>query len=1371
MLSQDPVLKQKNLKQDDMLTRHQHTNNNEPVPKGTSVTQRFSSEQYRLHEKIGQGGFGQVYKATQLNTGQTVAIKFLTLDSDSDEQRQQRNIERFHRETSLCSRLQHPNIVRLLDKGVCDQDLVYAVFEYVEGQSLKDILEIQGPLAPSDAANIMAQVLDALAHAHSQGVIHRDLKPANIMLTKSGARDHAKILDFGIGTLTNDERKQDFKTLTLTHESLGTPSYSAPEQLRGELPTVKSDLYVWGLVFIECLTGHPAITGTTLASIFHKQLSQSNVPMPVSIAGHPLAGLLQRVLNKHTQERAGDAAGLYDRLSQINVSSLVNIPREPSVERVAELANAPTMVDFQETQVNSHHAFNTGRTERKQISALCVTLNMMVSSSEADDSGSVDHEVIDALHRDQKAQCIDIAVRYGAHHVGTLGDTLLFYFGYPSVSDNDSRLCARTALEISSSLHQRNALLKSKQGVEVQVKMGMHTGLVTCYAGSGSPEGDTANVAMELARVASPFQVLSSETSQQILDNYLEFSTCDARPLGVGRKTTGLYRLLGERSVEAFGFLRGKRSNVEFIGREKELAGLYRILKQGGSAAHVYGEAGIGKSRLVFELRDRAQNYRHYIAQALPEHQFNALHPVLSVIKHKYALDSLTPSQAVARMRDQLSGKDQNVSLALLCTWLHLPIHKGVDLTAVSADVQKTLLFNALTELLLAKEIDGPETPALFIFEDMHWSDPTSVEFLASFLQHPLFQSTGCVLISTSRQPCPDPLVTSFDLVLPVEGLDQQKTTAFIKTLFNQQNVAPGVVDLVINRTDGIPLFIEELVNMLLSRKLVDHLNGAFDFVSPEHVKEVPGTLLESLQQKLDCLVSAKDTAQLAATIGREFDYPLLVACSPKSEEEVQADLNELVNHELIVRRRQVSGDSYVFKHALVRDAAYEAMGKQQRVASHSLIAHQLETRLPQLPEAKRDSIARHFAQAECYSKAVEYGLQVMEALSELASNVEALSFGNEVECWIKQLQASLNKDRYLLRFFNLVLPTELAVNSYTSELALQWNESIKHILEEKVADKNASSDLWAEEPQLCQSLKERSEFLDFLSLHHSSRYPEAKALGEKLLARYESTEGRCDYLIPVLCFLSQNYQFEGDFHKSISSFERTIALYEDNTYPVFMEADNDFKPYCLGMLSLSYLHIGELDKAIDTAHQAVALSVVDKFPVSCVASHIFYALCLSFNGDEERVIQVCNDYYQYFYDEQNPTFYTVYIDILLETARGNLEEAKKRVLDLCNSDYDFATGWYMHFIAKKLMANNNTDDAVALMELSLEKSTNNGEVAAIPIVKNALALALFKQGNQASPRVISLLNESLELARQQRAYLFVQESEALLASMTEVVE
>lgn len=967
------------------------------------IVQRFDTPSYVLCEKIGEGGFGRVYRAKQVNTNQIVAIKFMSVGHDLDDKTKKRYIERFEREALLCSRLQHPNIVRLLDKGQCN-GLFYAVYEYVEGQTLKQYLCESGSINPPVAAQIMTQVLDALAHAHKQGVIHRDIKPTNIMLTKAGAKTHAKVLDFGIGTLALEARHHDHKSLTLTQEALGTPAYSAPEQLRGEPPTAKTDIYVWGLVFIECLTGRPAISGTSLASIFHKQLSQTNVPLPAALAGHPVSAILRRVLHKKASERIASALDVYSELSRLNFSTLVgDISASVTQAQSFQTSNIPAVDDI--TQFTNADALQTGLTERKQITALCMTLRISASSE-----SHVDIEVANALHRDQLAECVDIAVRFGGTHIATMAESLLFYFGYPLTSDNDSRLCARTALEVTSQINKRNSLLKQTQGLETQIKMGMSTGMVTIHA-EAPPEGETVNIATQLAQLADANQILTTDNSKKLLESYLKFQTQPSRQVGLSNQPQPTYLLTAERQVEAFGFLRRNKNNHGLIGRDQELDSLIKMLPGGKKrhdtqqkCAHIYGEAGIGKSRLIFELRIHAQGLNHYVAQCLPEYKNSALYPVFNIIRQKYSLNEQTPHAAVEILRRAL-GKSENITsedaLTILCSWLAYPLPKDMAAAVHSPDVQKQILFDALIALLVeCNTCDSPQSN-LVLIEDIHWADPTSLEFVSKLMEDKRFVDSNDVFISTSRSALPPSWqvqdIKSFELA----KLDRKKTDEFVQMLFNNTALSPDLFDTVTTRTDGIPLFIEELVDMLKQKELVKYQNGVTYFIDQTVIDEIPSSLRDSLQQKLDSLVYAKETAQLAATFGREFEYDLLVAVSDSREEQLQMDLQELLNVELIYKQRKVGGDSYLFKHALVRDVAYESMLPQARIKGHAKIAALLE----QIAHPEKIALlAHHFFYAEQHKKSIEYGLIATNKLLSESAYKEANEIIIQAQQSVRQL-------------------------------------------------------------------------------------------------------------------------------------------------------------------------------------------------------------------------------------------------------------------------------------------------------------------------------------------------------------------------------
>jgi serine/threonine protein kinase len=216
---------------------------------------------YEILSELGAGTFGRVYKARQLSTSQEVAIKVLRLLTADGSADVRLHTDRFRREMRLCGELAHPHIVRLIDSGESEEGILYTVFEFVPGATLKAVIAQEGKLSLRETVHLMGQVLDALSCAHARGVVHRDLKPENIMVTKTGVRRNALILDFGLGGLAREVRDWELPRITATQEMMGTPCYAAPEQLRGEPPSTRSDLYSWGLIFLECLTGELAVSG------------------------------------------------------------------------------------------------------------------------------------------------------------------------------------------------------------------------------------------------------------------------------------------------------------------------------------------------------------------------------------------------------------------------------------------------------------------------------------------------------------------------------------------------------------------------------------------------------------------------------------------------------------------------------------------------------------------------------------------------------------------------------------------------------------------------------------------------------------------------------------------------------------------------------------------------------------------------------------------------------------------------------------------------------------------------------------------------------------------------------------------------------
>jgi serine/threonine protein kinase len=275
---------------------------------------------YEVMDILGEGGFGVVYKARQLATDQLVAVKVLVPTKITNVQRTTIEMRRFEREIRLVAQLQHPNIVRLLDAGRLRDGRLYMALEFIHGEELSDVLDREGRLEPFEAKFLMLQVLDALTAAHGKGIIHRDLKPQNIMITRQGARRNAMVVDFGIGTLIEHARGEDMAALTATGQILGTPSYMAPEQLRGVL-TPQSDIYAWGLVFYECLTGRRAVYAPSVYEVIHEQMSDRPVPIHPALLDTDIGRLIFYATIKDLSARYPSVEVLHQVLERCNTET------------------------------------------------------------------------------------------------------------------------------------------------------------------------------------------------------------------------------------------------------------------------------------------------------------------------------------------------------------------------------------------------------------------------------------------------------------------------------------------------------------------------------------------------------------------------------------------------------------------------------------------------------------------------------------------------------------------------------------------------------------------------------------------------------------------------------------------------------------------------------------------------------------------------------------------------------------------------------------------------------------------------------------------------------------------------------------------
>jgi tRNA A-37 threonylcarbamoyl transferase component Bud32/class 3 adenylate cyclase len=473
---------------------------------------------------LGQGASGQVFKARQRSTGQFVAIKIPHPASADDPAANRRVQQRLHQETRVLAMLQHAHVVRLIDKGMAAGGLLFAVLEFIPGETLRDFLQRNGGLPLPDTMALMAQLLDALTFLHQHQVVHRDLKPENIMVVSTGTALHLKLLDFGLASHQGEPRFEA--------GAEGTPAYCAPEQLRGEACTPATDIYAWALVFLECLSGRPCVQGADVGEVLQRQLSETAIALPEELTGHPLAPLLRQALQKDPQQRAADAAGLYLDLVQC-LAQLHGARQAPSAPAApAATARQLTLdsLDIPEDASSAEHA----------LGILCVGLRLYPARN-----SSLALAYLQEMREQQMRWCANAVQGGQGQSAGVLGDCMLFHFEQGQSSAQNLQQAAAAAMDLCTRVQRRSRLLEVQHGVRLEISGGIHS-VVPASRHDATSRNHGANVALHLNSVAAPGAIVASQHARRELAPNMQLEeylgTAAARHEGEDR----VFRLMAE---------------------------------------------------------------------------------------------------------------------------------------------------------------------------------------------------------------------------------------------------------------------------------------------------------------------------------------------------------------------------------------------------------------------------------------------------------------------------------------------------------------------------------------------------------------------------------------------------------------------------------------------------------------------------------------------------------------------------------------------------------------------------------------------------------------------------------------------------------
>jgi class 3 adenylate cyclase/tetratricopeptide (TPR) repeat protein len=550
--------------------------------------------------------------------------------------------------------------------------------------------------------------------------------------------------------------------------------------------------------------------------------------------------------------------------------------------------------------------------------------------------------------------------RFGGHVAKYLGDGLMVYFGWPQAHEDDPERAVRAGLAIVEEVAALNGRLAAEHRVKLAVRVGIQTGSVVMGHGVGEGAdvfGDAPNVASRVQSAADPDSVLITAAVHELVAGRFVVEDRGARQLKGIAHPLKLYRVIQPMAVRRRGHRAATRSRTPFVGREDDLHLLLsrweRVREGQGQLVLVTGEPGIGKSRLVEEFRAQIREEKHLWIECAgePFSQSTPFHAVAEMLKQGLGWrGDETPVERVAQLERRLEGAGLKLGEAvpLIAELLGLPIPEQYPaLMFAPQQKRKRLLANLAGWVLNLSHLQ----PTVIAMEDLHWVDPSTLELTQTLVEQ---AATAPLLLLCTGRPefrASWPM-RAHHAQITLNRLNNRHTQEMIAGVVARSALAPELIDAVVQRTDGVPLFAEELTRLILEGD------------GRSVVRDIPGTLHDSLTARLDRLGAAKEVAQVAAVIGREFSYELLRAVSALGEPELHSALQKLADAELIYARGIAPEATYQFKHALVRDTAYEGLLKTRRKELHHRVALTITEKFAAIAEAQPELIARHWANA-----------------------------------------------------------------------------------------------------------------------------------------------------------------------------------------------------------------------------------------------------------------------------------------------------------------------------------------------------------------------------------------------------------------------
>jgi len=634
-------------------------------------------------------------------------------------------------------------------------------------------------------------------------------------------------------------------------------------------------------------------------------------------------------------------------------------------------------------------------------------------------SARLDPEDMRALIASYQNVCSEVIRRYEGHVAKYMGDGVLVYFGYPQAHEDDAERAVRAGLDLAEAVGR----LIADDERALAARIGIATGEVVVgdLIGEGASQeeavvGDTPNLAARLQNLAEPGSVVIGPGTERLVAGLFDVSDLGNQELkGFGQKVQA-WHVRGESRAESRFQARSATGLTPFVGRQHEVGMLldrFEQAKEGeGQVALLSGEPGIGKSRLAHALIERLANEPHTLMRyyCSPYHVNSALHPIIEQLERAAAFElDDSPERRLDKLEMLLrQGANDPSAVALVATLLSIPVGTRYPPLDLPAPRQRELTIAALLDQLSGL---AARQPLLVVLEDSQWLDPTSTELFERVIER--IQTLPVLLLITFRPEFAPPWISYPHMTsLTLNRLGRRQCTEMMAAVAGGKPLPEEILAQIWAKTEGVPLFVEELTKTVLESGLLEDRGDRFELTGPLPPLAIPATLQDSLMARLDRFAPVKEVAQIGAVIGREFSYRLLAALSPLEETALQEALSHLVGSELVFRRGTIPDATYSFKHAFVQDAAYGSLLKSRRRQLHAQVAGPLRERFPELVASQPEILAHHCTEAGLTEQAIDYWQVAGDRAVERSANVEAIAHFTQALTLLRALSDSPDRLR-----------------------------------------------------------------------------------------------------------------------------------------------------------------------------------------------------------------------------------------------------------------------------------------------------------------------------------------------------------------------